>query len=63
VVGLAHHLGLGVCAEGVETRAAWDALVSLGCDAAQGYLIGRPLPSAEISAWVEHWSQRRSDPR
>ena len=42
VTTLAHTLGLRVIAEGVETQAAWDALRELGCDAAQGYFIGRP---------------------
>jgi EAL domain-containing protein (putative c-di-GMP-specific phosphodiesterase class I) len=63
VVGLAHHLGLEVCAEGVETRAAWDTLVSFGCDAVQGYLVSRPLPAPEIPAWVERRSQRRAESR
>jgi EAL domain-containing protein (putative c-di-GMP-specific phosphodiesterase class I) len=63
VVGLAHNLGLEVCAEGVETREAWDTLASLGCNAAQGYLISRPVPAAEIPAWAQRWSQRAHDPR
>jgi EAL domain-containing protein (putative c-di-GMP-specific phosphodiesterase class I) len=63
VIGLAHHLGLEVCAEGVETRTAWDMLASFGCDVAQGYLISRPVPAAEIRPWVDGWTQRRTDPR
>lgn len=63
VVGLAHNLGLEVCAEGVETRAAWDILAALGCDVAQGYLISRPVPAEEIPDWTQRWSQRRADPR
>lgn len=63
VIGLAHNLGLEVCAEGVETRAAWDMLVSLGCDVAQGFLISRPVPAAQIREWMESWSHRSADPR
>ena len=36
-------------AEGVETQAAWDALRELGCDAAQGYFIGRPGDAETIT--------------
>ena len=50
VVGLAHTLGLGAVAEGVETRAQLDELRSLGCDGAQGFLFSRPLPPPEIEA-------------
>lgn len=41
-VGMAHGLKLSVVAEGVETEAQRDFLVSVGCDALQGYLFGRP---------------------
>ena len=44
VIGLAHTLGLSVVAEGVETAEQLDALRALGCDAAQGYYLGRPAP-------------------
>jgi diguanylate cyclase (GGDEF)-like protein/PAS domain S-box-containing protein len=42
ILGLASGLGLEVTAEGVETQGQLDRLVELGCDAAQGYLLGRP---------------------
>ena len=49
VVGLSESLGLGVVAEGVETAAQLAFLRELGCDAAQGYLLGRPQPGEECS--------------
>ncbi|MBA2614769.1 MAG: bifunctional diguanylate cyclase/phosphodiesterase [Actinobacteria bacterium] len=48
-VEMAHAIGVTVVAEGIETRAQWSFINSLGCDIAQGYFIGRPVPAAEIS--------------
>jgi diguanylate cyclase (GGDEF)-like protein len=50
VVELGHALGLPVVAEGVETAAERDVLLDLGCDHLQGYLVGRPVPAAEVPA-------------
>ena len=49
VIVLAHNLDLEVVAEGVETADRLDKLQELGCDYAQGFLLGRPLdpPAAE----------------
>jgi diguanylate cyclase (GGDEF)-like protein len=51
-IDLAHNLGLTVVAEGVETDEAWRRLRALGCDVAQGWLIGRPLPAADFANWL-----------
>ena len=51
-LGLAHTLNATVVAEGVETHAQWERLAELGCDIAQGYFIGRPMPSDELMALV-----------
>ncbi len=48
ILALAHSLELEVVAEGVETEAQREALLSMGCVYAQGYLFGRPQPA-------EHW--------
>jgi EAL domain-containing protein (putative c-di-GMP-specific phosphodiesterase class I) len=51
MVGLAHGLGLTATAEGVEDAAALAYLVEVGCDHAQGYHLGRPMPGEEIASW------------
>ncbi|BDP44313.1 hypothetical protein DAETH_42820 (plasmid) [Deinococcus aetherius] len=48
VVALGRGLGLEVVAEGVETPAQLEAAAALGCGRAQGFLLGRPLPAAEV---------------
>ena len=45
VVDLAHTLGITVVAEGVETMAELRAVGEMGCDEAQGFLLGRPAPA------------------
>ncbi|MDP9479163.1 MAG: EAL domain-containing protein [Actinomycetota bacterium] len=49
VIGIAHGLGLTVCAEGVETAGQEARLRELGCDLAQGNHFSRPLPGEEAS--------------
>lgn len=46
VVALAHAHHLDVVAEGVETEQQRDLLRGMGCDQAQGWLLGRPAPPA-----------------
>ena len=48
VISLAHGLALKVVAEGVETSAQVDFLKEHGCDQAQGYYYGRPVPPEEL---------------
>ncbi len=52
-IGLGHNLGLRVIAEGVEEADAEAMLLDSGCDAVQGYLIGRPVPEKEMTALLE----------
>jgi EAL domain-containing protein (putative c-di-GMP-specific phosphodiesterase class I) len=47
-IDLAHSLGLKVTAEGVETETALALLAGMGCDQAQGYYIGRPMPLRDL---------------
>jgi EAL domain-containing protein (putative c-di-GMP-specific phosphodiesterase class I) len=51
-INLAHNLGLKVVAEGVENEALLDSLNQMGCDEAQGYFIGRPMPILNVNEWL-----------
>lgn len=48
-IELAHSLGHRVVAEGIETEGSLNALAAMGCDVAQGYLIGRPMRFVALS--------------
>jgi diguanylate cyclase (GGDEF)-like protein len=52
IITLAHSLGMRVVAEGIETEQQFDRVRALGADDMQGYLISRPLPSAEFERFV-----------
>jgi EAL domain-containing protein (putative c-di-GMP-specific phosphodiesterase class I) len=51
VTELAHHLGVSIVAEGVETDEQLTALRDIGCDTLQGFLIGRPLTGEQLTSW------------
>ena len=51
-IEMAHRLGIASVAEGVETAADGALLSELGCDAAQGYLLARPMPAEELVPWA-----------
>jgi diguanylate cyclase (GGDEF)-like protein len=57
-IDLAHKLGRKVVAEGVESRETLELLSRWGCDRAQGFHIGEPMPADELTARLN-----RSDPR
>jgi diguanylate cyclase (GGDEF)-like protein len=48
MVSVGHRLGLTVTAEGVETLPQAERLRTIGCDLAQGYLFGRPMPPTGV---------------
>ncbi|PTU73055.1 putative bifunctional diguanylate cyclase/phosphodiesterase [Pseudomonas mangrovi] len=52
MIELAHNLGLEVVAEGVEQFEQLERLRAFGCDQAQGYLISRPLPLADLARYL-----------
>lgn len=55
VIGLANAFNRHVIAEGVESDAHGTALLALGCDLAQGYVIARPMPADQIPLWIANW--------
>ena len=52
VAAMGRSLQMRVVAEGVETDNEADILMGLDCDEIQGYLISKPLPSAEVHAFL-----------
>lgn len=55
IVGLANAFELNVIAEGVENETQGCLLIGLGCTLAQGFGIAKPMPAADIMAWVDAW--------
>tara|TARA_R110001583_G_scaffold12423_1_gene55212 strand:- start:204 stop:2450 length:2247 start_codon:yes stop_codon:yes gene_type:complete len=55
VIGLADNFNRVVIAEGVETKAHGEKLLSLNCTIAQGYGISRPMPADDFPLWLERW--------
>lgn len=49
VVDLAHRFGAKTCGEGVETTEDLRALMTMGCDSAQGFLFARPIPADQFT--------------
>lgn len=49
IMAMAHSLGIGVGAEGVETAGQLDFLLALGCDEIQGYHVAKPMPMDDLS--------------
>lgn len=52
ILRMGHGLGLRTVAEGVESPAQREALRGLGCQCVQGYLFARPMPAADLEAWM-----------
>lgn len=52
IVGMARALGMTAIAEGVESEGQMMTLRSLGCDAAQGFYIGKPLPARQVDEYL-----------
>jgi diguanylate cyclase (GGDEF)-like protein len=64
IIALAHHLGLGIVAEGVETKAQLQFLRENGCEEVQGFLLAKPMPAEAIESWLVKWFQQdASTPR
>jgi diguanylate cyclase (GGDEF)-like protein len=55
VLTLARGFGRTAVAEGIETIEQGTVLLQLGCELGQGYAIARPMPAADLPAWVTGW--------
>ena len=55
VIGLANAFARSVLAEGVETQAHGERLLSMGCELAQGYGIGHPMAATDFDLWLRDW--------
>lgn len=59
-IQLAHSLGQKVVAEGIEDAQTLQALIRMGCDFAQGYHTGKPMPFQLLKKRVEEWKNERA---
>jgi diguanylate cyclase (GGDEF)-like protein len=53
IIMMCQVLNLEAVAEGVETKAQQELLIELGCDEAQGFLFGRPMPAARLERFLQ----------
>ena len=60
LVSLARAVGAVCIAEGIETETQHQRLVGLGCQLAQGYLFGRPVPASGLVAAIDACEERLS---
>src|SRR4051794_16629582 len=63
VTGLGGSLGIATTAEGVETEEQLERLRPEGCDEAQGFHLGRPMPAAEVVAFLSAHDAGRTPER
>jgi EAL domain-containing protein (putative c-di-GMP-specific phosphodiesterase class I) len=59
IVRLGQTLGLRLVAEGVETSQELKRVRALGCDAAQGYYISKPIAASEVAPLLLSWAPAR----
>ncbi|WP_193184378.1 putative bifunctional diguanylate cyclase/phosphodiesterase [Mangrovicoccus algicola] len=52
MIGIGRALGIRVLAEGVETEAERQMLISLGCSRMQGFLFARPMATEDFERWM-----------
>ncbi|MBZ4023963.1 hypothetical protein CKO11_16045 [Rhodobacter sp. TJ_12] len=52
IVEIGHSLGIGITAEGVESRAHAEVLRDLGCTVLQGFFFARPMPLDDLRLFL-----------
>lgn len=60
MLGLCRGLGIEAVAEGIETEAQLRFMRDAGCEVAQGYLIGAPMPPDAVRGWLEQWREKKA---
>ena len=60
VASLAEDLGMATVAEGVETIDELNSVTRAGCNRAQGFYIGRPVPADELAAILAECARRNT---
>ncbi len=63
IIALARNLGMSVVAEGVETNAQRDLLLSLGCDNLQGFLLHGPMPVEQVDLLLNPPGHMKGPPK
>ncbi|MEM7701913.1 MAG: EAL domain-containing protein [Pseudomonadota bacterium] len=61
VIDIASTMDKKVVAEGVETKTQLDALIAIGCDYVQGFLLGKPMRCEDVIDWSREYETKRSD--
>lgn len=56
IIGLGQAFHIEVMAEGLESIEAGCLLIDVGCQAAQGYVIARPMPAEKVILWHSTWN-------
>ena len=56
LIDLGKDFAVETLAEGVETNAQAMMLSGLGCDSAQGYFFGRPMPAEDVAEFIAQWT-------
>ncbi|MDP2030874.1 MAG: EAL domain-containing protein [Thiobacillus sp.] len=59
-IDMARKMALSTVAEGVETEVELELVRAMGCDYVQGYLIAKPMPTAELITWLRSSIAKRA---
>jgi len=55
IIVMAHHLGIKVVAEGIETETQKEILITAGCDYGQGFYFSKPLEATDFIEFLDNW--------